>query len=422
MATFNIKEEIKLLFSSQVNIVSEVTNKNKFQKCIDGTKGIYCGFDPTSNRLHLGNLIQLNLLKRLQKLGCKPIVIIGGATAQIGDPSGKKVERKILEKNVVEKNKEQIKTQISKFFSNNIKIFDNFYFYNNTNILNFLRDVGKDFNVNNLLKKEVIKTRLEVGISFTEFSYQLLQAYDFFYLYKEHQCYGQIGGSDQWGNIISGIDYCNKKFSNCNAFGITFNLLTDSNNNKFGKSEDGAIFLDESWKIYNYLLSIDDKLIDQVCYLLMDWSLVNIKKMLDENKLNLSVKLAQKELTKNVISYLFSEENFKNYQEINEMLFYWKDKINFSLLRKYFSFLPSIQLNWNEIRDKKIIDILVLIEHFGSKTKIRQLIKQKALLLNKKIVKEDDNLKNYITQDNKINDFYYILIQAGKKNFFVIRT
>ena len=230
----------------------------------------YNGFDPTAKSLHIGNLIPILGLQRLQNYGHTPIVIIGGGTGMIGDPSGRSDERQLLSVNQIEENLEGIKSQLEKFldFNNKInpaKIINNAEWLNEIKLIEFLRETGKYFNINNMMSKDSVKNRLsrDEGISFTEFSYQLLQAYDFLYLFENYDCTFQMGGSDQWGNIVAGVDLIRKVNSQKKAHGITYPLLTTSSGEKFGKSVDGAITLDPEvtipYKLFQYFFNSSDK-------------------------------------------------------------------------------------------------------------------------------------------------------------------
>ncbi|WP_420330570.1 tyrosine--tRNA ligase, partial [Mycoplasma marinum] len=210
-------------------ILKDITNEEKLAKLPKGAR-VYIGFDPTAYSLHLGNYVQISILKRFEKHGIKPIAVIGGATGMIGDPSGRSEERNLLSSNALLENKSAIRKQLESF---GIEVIDNYEFYKDMNILEFLRDAGKLLNINYMLSKEVVKSRLEQGISFTEFSYQLLQGWDFKRLYEEHNVMIQVGGSDQWGNITSGIEIIRKTLGDKNlAVGMTTNLLTGSDGKK----------------------------------------------------------------------------------------------------------------------------------------------------------------------------------------------
>ena len=266
------------------NIIEELRWRNALKdfttgadtELINGNITCYNGFDPTAKSLHIGNLIPILGLQRLQKYGHSPIVIIGGGTGMIGDPSGRSDERKLLSLEKIEENLQGIKSQLEKFLDfdskkNPAKIINNAEWLKKINLIDFLRDTGKFFNINNMMSKDSVKSRLsrDEGISFTEFSYQLLQAYDFLYLFEEYNCTFQMGGSDQWGNIVAGVDLIRKVNSKNKAHGITYPLLTTSSGEKFGKSVDGAVTLDSEvtipYKLFQYFFnSSDEEVLDYI--------------------------------------------------------------------------------------------------------------------------------------------------------------
>ena len=266
------------------NIIEELRWRNALKdfttgadtELINGNITCYNGFDPTAKSLHIGNLIPILGLQRLQKYGHSPIVIIGGGTGMIGDPSGRSDERKLLSLEKIEENLQGIRSQLEKFLDfdskkNPAKIINNAEWLKKINLIDFLRDTGKFFNINNMMSKDSVKNRLsrDEGISFTEFSYQLLQAYDFLYLFEEYNCTFQMGGSDQWGNIVAGVDLIRKVSSKNKAHGITYPLLTTSSGEKFGKSVDGAVTLDSEvtipYKLFQYFFnSSDEEVLDYI--------------------------------------------------------------------------------------------------------------------------------------------------------------
>ena len=232
-----------------------------------GTPGrtLYCGFDPTAKSLHIGNMVPLLALLRFKRAGHDPIVLMGGATGRIGDPSGKDVERQLLDYDIIEGNIANVRSQVHRLFGDDTRVVNNYDWIEKLSTIAFLRDVGKHFTVNMMMGKESVRARIErdeVGISYTEFSYMLLQAYDFYHLYAEHDCRLQIGGSDQWGNITAGTELVRKKAGG-EAFALTFPLITTASGAKFGKSEKGAIYLDPEltspWDFYQYWVNADDR-------------------------------------------------------------------------------------------------------------------------------------------------------------------
>ena len=257
-------------------LIADCTDRTEFEKKTISPLTLYCGFDPTADSLHVGNLVPLLGLRRFQLLGHHPIAVAGGATGSIGDPSGKTAERQLLTKEKIATNITRVKEQLRRLLdfdakTNPARLVDNASWTANVSFLDFLRDIGKHFSVNQMIGKESVRARMEdreVGISYTEFSYMLLQAFDFYVLCRDHDCELQIGGSDQWGNITAGIDLCRKKLGRA-AFGLTLPLITNADGTKFGKTEAGAVWLDVSrtsvYKFYQFWIRTDDR--DVVRYL-----------------------------------------------------------------------------------------------------------------------------------------------------------
>ena len=247
-------------------LIYQLSDETKLREHFD-TPGrtLYCGFDPTAKSLHIGNMVPLLALLRFKRAGHDPIVLMGGATGRIGDPSGKDVERQLLDYDAIEANIANVRSQVHRLFGDDTRVVNNYDWTEGVSIIDFLRDVGKHFTVNMMLAKESVRARFEreeVGISYTEFSYMLLQSFDFYHLYKEHDCRLQIGGSDQWGNITMGTELVRRKASG-EAYALTFPLITTATGAKFGKSEKGAIYLDPDltspWDFYQYWVNADDR-------------------------------------------------------------------------------------------------------------------------------------------------------------------
>jgi tyrosyl-tRNA synthetase len=293
-------------------------------------QGIYCGFDPTASSLHLGHMCTLNSLVYASSLGYNPIVILGTATALIGDPSGKTESRQLLEKETVRSNTNSLATQITNIFeklqknlgihNKPLKIIENYSFYQGLGLIDFLRDVGLHFPINPLLHRDFVENR-EDGITYTEFSYSLLQAFDFYMLYKDHNCIGQVGGSDQWGNITSGTELIRKKLGK-HSFGCTLPLLTTKDGKKFGKTEGNALFLDKdrtkSYDIYQYCYNLDDDEIEKLLYRLTFLDPARIQTILSAPSKN---RTGQKALAKEIIKTLHGEREAEDVERLSELLF-----------------------------------------------------------------------------------------------------
>ena len=256
-------------------LINQQTDAEGLQELLEKESvKLYCGFDPTADSLHIGHMLPILILRRFQQAGHQPIALVGGATGLIGDPSGKKAERTLNEKETVAFFSERIKEQLSNFLDfnkegNPATIANNYDWIGSLDLITFLRDIGKNFGLNYMLAKDTVASRLETGISFTEFSYMILQSYDFLNLYQTHGCRLQIGGSDQWGNITAGLELIRKSEEDAKAFGLTVPLVTKSDGTKFGKTEGGAVWLDPEkttpYEFYQFWINTDDR--DVVKYL-----------------------------------------------------------------------------------------------------------------------------------------------------------
>jgi len=385
---------------------------------------LYCGFDPTGKSLHLGHLLQLLTLKRFLNNGHRVIVLLGGATGLIGDPSGKSEERPLLTKKELSKNKKKIKEQIEKILINGkgkkkVLILDNYWWHSKFKFLDFLREVGKHFTISYLLAKESVKNRLEAGISFTEFSYNLLQAYDFYYLFKNYHCELQIGGSDQWGNITSGIDLI-KKLENKEVYGFTLPLITSSTGEKFGKSSGKALWLDKRlttpYELYQYFFNIPDSEVIKFLKYFTFLKEVEIDKLEKETRNQPEKRIAQKILAFEAVKLIHSEKEAKEAKKISEALFYGKIK---NLTEKEFK-IAFKGLKASIIKGKKkisLVDILILSGASFSKRQARQDIENGIIFINDL---QFTNIESII--EKKFCLFKkYLLIKRGKKNYFLVK-
>ncbi len=409
-------------FSLSQRIINNITNEKKLQQTINAKKSVYCGFDPTAPFIHLGNYIQLLNLKKISKSGLKPIVVIGDATGQIGDPSGKSEERNLIDKNTIIKNTKNIKQIIEKILPNATVLF-NASWTKEYSFLDFSRKFGKYISISYMLEKEQIRTRLSIdsgknkGISFTEFSYMLLQAHDFYYLYRNHNCSVQIGGSDQWGNITAGIELIRKiEEDESDACGITFNLLTKEDGTKLGKTEKGTLFIDINekipFKMYQYFINQKDSDLETLFLFLTEYSEDNIHKAIKKHFEEPWKRRGQKELCAEVFKNLFSEEQFFLCEKISNKLF----KNNFESLstkdiEAICGTLNVIKINPN----CNFVDTLATINTIKSKTEARRLLSAGAIKINGKKVLETDVLS--VTQILLKKRFLFV--QKGKKDVFL---
>ena len=414
------------------NLIYQITNLKDLEKKLLKEKVVlYCGFDPTYKSLHLGHLLQLITLKRFKDNGHKVIAVLGGATGLVGDPSGRSEERPLLIKKELDKNKKKIKEQIEKILFNGenkkenkkpekqILILDNYSWHSKFKFLDFLREVGKHFTISYLLAKESVKNRLESGISFTEFSYNLLQAYDFYYLFKKYNCELQIGGSDQWGNITSGIDLI-KKLENKEVYGFTLPLLTSSTGEKLSKSSGKAVWLDKKlttpYELYQYFFNIPDSEVIKFLKYFTFLKELEIDKLEKETKRQPEKRIAQKVLAFEAVKLIHSEKEAKEAEKISAALFYGKIK---NLSEKEFK-IAFKGLKTSVLNGKKkipLIDLLVLSGASSSKRQARQDIENGIIFINDL---QFTNLESII--EKKFCLFKkYLLIKRGKKNYFLVK-
>lgn len=393
----------------------------------------YIGFDPTADSLHIGNLAQIMTLLHFQRAGHKPIALVGGATGMVGDPSGKSAERNLLSEDVLNHNLACQKKQLEKFLdfkaaTNPAEIVNNYDWFKNFSFLEFIRDVGKHITVNYMMAKDSVKNRLETGMSFTEFSYQLVQGYDFYYLWKHKGCKLQMGGSDQWGNIVTGTELIRRKEGG-EAFALTTKLITKADGGKFGKTESGNVWLDAEktspYKFYQFWLNVSDD--DAVRYIKI-FTLLNrdeISKLEDEHKAVPHLRLLQKALAKDVTVRVHSEKDYEFAVESSEILFGkgTKDslmKLTDADIQAVFEGVPQIDIARNTLEQGiPLIDFLV--DHTGifpSKGEARKMLTGGGVSINKEKV---DDLNLNVSATNLIKD-KYILTQKGKKNYYLIRV
>jgi len=393
----------------------------------------YIGFDPTAPSLTIGNLVQIMILKIFQKHGHTPIVLMGGATGRIGDPSGKDKERQLKTAEELDNNlhhqAEQMKALLDfETGDNKAILLNNFDFYKDMNILDFLRDVGKNLTINYMMSKDSVKNRLESGLSFTEFSYQLLQAYDFLYLYKNHECVLQMGGSDQWGNITTGTEFIRRNIPGAKAYAVTTPLLTKSDGKKFGKSEEGNIWLDPKltspYKFYQFFINVDDAIMPTMTRYFSLRSKEEIEALEEEYKDNVQQykKVVAEELTRRI----HSDEAFESVMNVSEMLF--NKKANAGMLKKLTK--SELETISGEITSYKVprnsidkgIDIIELISGstniVGSKSEARRAIKGNAISLNKNKI----NDFNYVVDKSHLLHDKFLMIENGKKNKFIVEV
>ncbi len=407
----NILEELKTR-----GVLKDISSEEKFLSLKSGT-GIYAGFDPTALSLHLGNYIQILNLLRFKKFGFKPIAILGGITGMIGDPSFRDSERKFLDLQTLERNKNAIKKQLE-FFG--LEVIDNYDFYKNWTLVDFLRNVGKLVNVNYLLNKDSIATRLNQGITFTEFSYQLIQGWDFKILFEDRNIKVQLGGSDQWGNITTGLEFIRKTHGeNADAVGLTANLLVDENGVKFGKSTGGgSLWLDKNmtspYSIYQFLLNQADVKIEEYLNWLTFLSIDKIKEIMAEHNLAKHKRVAQKALAYEIVKDIHSQDIANQCVKISDILFNKnEEKLNLDDIELLKSFLKVYKAHEGE----KFIDFIKEKQICSSNRETREFIAKKSFLLDDLIIQDENSTIQFKNYNQK-----YALLRKGKKEFIIIEN
>ncbi|MDF2437389.1 MAG: tyrosyl-tRNA synthetase [Bacteroidota bacterium] len=392
----------------------------------------YIGFDPTSDSLGVGNMVQIMTLLHFQRAGHKPVALVGGATGMVGDPSGKSAERNLLDETTLNHNLNSQRKQLEKFLDfncgdNSAEIVNNYDWFKGFSFLEFIRDVGKHISVNYMMAKDSVKNRLENGMSFTEFSYQLVQGYDFYYLWKNRGIKLQMGGSDQWGNIVTGTELIRRKGAG-EAFAITTPLIKKADGTKFGKTESGNVWLDRSktspYKFYQFWLNASDE--DAKTFIRI-FTLMNkeeIEVLEAEHEKAKHLRVLQKALAKDITIRVHSEQDYNSAVEASEILFKGSledlARLEEGLFIDIFDGVPQFDISHSDA-DNGINVIELLAEKtqiFPSKGEARKMIAGGGVSLNKAKI-EDPEMK--IDGSSLINN-KYILVQKGKKNYFVIKA
>ncbi len=376
---------------------------------------VYIGFDPTADSLHLGSLVGIVALSWFERFGHTPVVILGGATGRIGDPSGKSLERPLLADKTIESNVSSIRRHFEDLLENPV-ILNNNDWLSKISFVDFLRDVGKQFRLGIMLAKESVKTRLasEEGMSYTEFSYQILQSYDFYHLFKEDNVILQMGGSDQWGNITAGIEYV-RKISGHSVYGATFPLVTRSDGKKFGKSEEGAIWLSPDrcspYEFYQYLIRVADTDVIRLMKMLTFMDLIEISSI--EKQMKDHPNIAQKRFAAEVTKFVHGQEGLEAALKATEGS---QSELTVEVLEKIAGDMPSISLKHSDVIDQKYIDLVVRIGLLPSKGEALRLMSNGGSYLNNEKI-EDPQFR--LEQSHMIGS-KFLLIGAGKKKKMLI--
>lgn len=409
----NLLEELKwrdLIFDVTDPEIGNVLEKEKIT--------FYVGVDPTADSIHVGHLISYLVSKRLQDRGHHPILVIGGGTGLIGDPSGRSNERQLLSLETSLKNAEAITAQIKKILPE-AKAVNNYDWISKFDIITFLRDIGKHFNINYMISKESVKSRLEKGISFTEFSYQIIQSLDFMHLYKEENCKMQIGGQDQWGNITAGLELIRKSLGHDKkGYGFTWPLLTKSDGTKFGKTASGAVWLDTNrtsvYEFYQFWINTPDK--DAVSYLkkFTFMTVEETKKVIEQFKNAPHERLAQRKIAEELTVLVHGREAYDSAVRISKALFSGDIKsLSVLEIKDGFKDVPSIQIT----EDMNLVDLLIDAKLASSKREAREFIKNGAVTVNGE---KEKSLEFMVKKENAIEKEFSV-IRRGKKKYSLIK-
>ena len=397
-------------------LIKDVAGEDIEKKLNDEKITFYWGTDPTADSLHLGHYSSLITAKRLAKAGHHPILLVGGATGLIGDPRPT-AEREIISYETINKNLVGIKNQIEKVFEGKAEVVNNYDWMKNYDFITFLRDVGKYINVNYMLNKDIISRRLETGITFAEFSYTLIQGYDFLHLFEEKNCILQAEGSDQWGNITTGLELIKKKTGK-EAYAFTMPLVLDAIGNKFGKSEGNALWLDKnktsSYTLYQYLINSDDKMVEDYLKIFTFIAPEEIMDIMNKHNKEPHLRLAQKTLAYEIIKDLHGVEEYESAKKISEALFSGNIKeLTGKQLEEGLSSVPSFELT----ESVSLIDLLVNNKIVSSRREAREFLGNGAISINGEKVNDENLIINTdIAIDNK-----FIVIRKGKKNYYLIK-
>lgn len=429
-----------------MNFVDELEWRGMIHTVMPGTKeqlekeltSAYVGIDPTADSLHIGHLVGVMMLKHFQRCGHKPIALIGGASGMIGDPSGKSAERNLLDEKTLRHNQDAIKQQLARFLDfdsdapNAAEIVNNYDWMKSFTFLDFIRDVGKHITVNYMMSKDSVKKRLSsessVGMSFTEFTYQLVQGYDFLYLYDAKNCKLQMGGSDQWGNITTGTELIRRKVGG-EAFALTCPLITKADGGKFGKTESGNVWLDAKYTspyhFYQFWLNVSDEDAQKYIKIFTFISKEEIESLVATHLEAPHLRLLQKRLAQEVTCMVHSQEAYEMAVEASAVLFgnatsETLKKIDTATLLAIFEGVPQFEIDTNDLSGEvKLMDLLTTqAPVFASKGEMRKMIQNGGLFINKEKITDTEA----IATNNLLLNNTFILVQKGKKNYYLLRV
>lgn len=424
------------------NLIEELRWRGLIQDIIPGTEEelvkepvtAYVGFDPTADSLHIGSLIPIIVLVHLQNFGHKPIALVGGATGMVGDPSGKSEERNLISKEILDKNVAAVKEQLSKFLDfntdrvNAAEMVNNYDWFSNISFLDFIRDVGKHISVNYMMAKDSVKKRLEGenGMSFTEFTYQLVQGYDFYWLYQHKNCKLQFGGSDQWGNIVTGTELIRRKAGG-EAFAFTCPLLTKSDGSKFGKTEKGNIWLDPTktspYTFYQFWLNTADGDAERFLKVFTFLSQKEISDLVEQHKGKENQRILQKKLAEELTCLVHSRTDYEFAVKASTILFnndtaeILKELTEDQLLQ-VMDGVPSVEIQVQQLEELDLVSLLAAVQILPSKGEAKKMLAGGGIFINKEKALSPDEK---ITADKLLHE-KYVLIQKGKKNYYLLKV
>lgn len=406
-------------------LLYQVTDRETLEKALEKPIALYCGFDPTGDSLHIGHLVTIVTMRRFQLAGHTPIGLVGGGTGMIGDPSGRSTERNLNELEIVQEWSGKIKNQLMKSLefndeANSAKIMNNYEWLGQLSMIEFLRDIGKHFPVNYMLSKESVTSRMENGISFTEFSYMILQAYDFLNLYEKANCRLQIGGSDQWGNITAGLELIRRNGHESQAFGITFPLITKSDGTKFGKTAGDAIWLDPEkttpYEFYQFWLNTEDRDVIRFIKYFTFLSKEEVEALEKEVETAPENRVAQRRLAEEMTIFVHGEAALKQAIKISEALFSGElSELTAAEIGQGFKQFPSFTAESTE--EKGLIDLLVEAGVVSSKRQAREDLQNGAIYINGERISD----VNYMVTEKDRIEGQFTIVRRGKKKYTLIK-
>jgi tyrosyl-tRNA synthetase len=419
-----------------MNFVEELKWRGMIHDIMPGTEEqlqkevttAYIGFDPTADSLHIGSLVQIMILVHLQRCGHKPIALMGGATGMVGDPSGKSKERNMLSEDVLQHNLQSVQKQMERFLDfdcgeTSAEIVNNYDWFKDFSFLDFIREAGKHISINYMMAKDSVKSRLETGMSFTEFSYQLVQGYDFYWLYKNKNCKIQLGGSDQWGNITTGTEFIRRKDGG-EAFAVTTPLIKKADGGKFGKTEEGNVWLDKRltspYKFYQFWLNSSDEDVKKYIRIFTLLTKEEIEKLEAQHDEAPHTRLLQKTLAEDITIRVHSKEDLDAATKASNILFGKSTSedllsIDEETFLSVFEGVPQFSVGKADL-EADIFDFLAeKTQVFSSKGEARRMIQSNAVSINKEKITSDK-----VLYENDLISNKYLLVQKGKKNYFLI--